>query len=517
MLDKLFRYQVHPFLQLMGLIVLAVGLPMNKVLMSIGTIWLASNIVLKADFKKYWENWTSNGTFWFILGFLALHIVGLIYTDNFNYAFHDINAKLPLFVIPIAIIAFPIKRDWVNYVLYFFLASLCLTASINLITDWSNPQVDFRSISLFGSHIRYTILVVTGILVSIHLFEIKPALRVLWLLVIALFTFYIYRSQVFSGYVSLLMLIIALAIWVIIKMNNKRFKNTLLFLLLISIISILWGGFRYFSASPDTTSFSELPEKTSLGNPYLHDTSFVWYENGNHVMSFIAEKELKKSWNSRSNIDYDTLDQKGHELKSTLIRYMASKGLTKDFDGMEKMTDQDIRNVEVGYTNINQLSHSPLQRIENLKNEIHLFRRTGDPNGNSITERMEHFRIGTKIVRDYWLIGVGTGDVQTVFNEYYEKSSSKLNEQNWNRAHNQFLTFWITFGILGFIIFLSFWYYMVMQAVSQKSLLMLGFVFITIGSFLSEDTLETQQGVTFVAFFIAISYLSNYKGSTHLN
>ena len=287
MLDKLFRYQVHPFLQLMGLIILAVGLPMNKVLMSIGTIWLASNLVLKADFKGYWENWKSSGVFWFTLGILALHLIGLVYTDDFHYAFRDINAKLPLFVIPIAVIAFPIKRSWLNYVLYFYLFSLCITTTINLITDWSNPQGDFRSISLFGSHIRFTILVVMGILVTLFLYREKRSLRILWLVVIAWFLFYVYQSQVFSGYVSLLLLLFALVTFKFIKIRRKGLKYLSLTLLIILMIWTIWGGVNFLTTQPNTNHFSELPEQTPRGNPYIHDTSFVWFENGNHVMSFI--------------------------------------------------------------------------------------------------------------------------------------------------------------------------------------------------------------------------------------
>src|SRR5690554_8185299 len=79
---------------------------MNKVLMSIGTIWLASNLLLKADFSNYWKRWKTNPIFWFILSTFVLHVLGLTFTENLAYAFRDMNTKLPLFVIPTALIAF---------------------------------------------------------------------------------------------------------------------------------------------------------------------------------------------------------------------------------------------------------------------------------------------------------------------------------------------------------------------------------------------------------------------------
>lgn len=516
MLDRLFGYKVHPFLQLLGMVVLAIGLPMNKVLMSIGTIWLASNLVLKADFRSYWKRWKTSKLFWFIVGILLLHLVGLTYTEDLNYAFRDLNTKLPLFVIPIAIIAYPIRKEWLPYILYFYLASLCITSTINLITDWTNPQSDFRSLSQFGSHIRYTILIVMGILVGLHLFQTRKKFRLLWVLIIAWLIFYVYQSQVFSGYVSLIMLILAFLIYHIFKIKKVIVKNTLLLSILVSLVLGIFFGVQFFTPHNYHTDFSNLPEKTPYDNRYLHDTAFVWYENGHHVMSYISEKELRKSWNERASIDYDSLDKNGHKIKSTLIRYMTSKGLKKDHDGMKKMSDDDVKNVEKGYTNIKQVSRSPMARLENLKNEIHLYNQTGNPNGNSITERIEHFKVGELILQDHWLFGVGTGDVQQVFNEYYSSTNTKLDRENWNRAHNQFLTFWISFGIIGFLFFSALWYYLTIKALTQKSFLALGFVFIAVGSFLSEDTIETQQGVTFIAFFLAISHLYLTNKDTRL-
>jgi O-antigen ligase len=70
------------------------------------------------------------------------------------------------------------------------------------------------------------------------------------------------------------------------------------------------------------------------------------------------------------------------------------------------------------------------------------------------------------------------------------------------RAHNQFLTFALTFGILGLLVFIAYatqtlWY----KSLSSTSYLSWIFSWIILLSFFYEDTLETQSGVTFVAFF----------------
>lgn len=507
MLDRLFGYTIHPFLQLMGLIILGFGLPMNKVLMSIGTIWLASNIILKADFKSYAQRLKESKLAWFIIAILLLHLIGLLYTDDFGYAFRDLNTKLPLFAVPLALIVYPIKKTWIKFPMISFVLSLLITSSINTYTDWVNPQADFRSISLFGSHIRYTILIVMGIVASLYI--IQQRMFTMWMLipVIGWFIFYVYRSQVFAGYVSVFMLALAVLIYFSSLIQQKGLRVLTFSTIIVALVgSIIFSSFYFFPESSQY-DFGDLPKKTANGHLYHHDTTFMWFENGEHVMSYISEIELKKEWNQRSEIDYDSLDINGHEVKATLIRYMTSKGLKKDAEGMAKMTTSDIKNVEKGYTNIRQVNHSPLARIETVRNEITQYVQTGDPNGNSFIERMEHVKVGLAIIKDHWLIGVGTGDVQQIFNDYYQKTNSKLHKEHWNRTHNQFLTFWITFGVVGFIVFIALWFWLFKTALSLRSFFVLSFTLIAVGSFLSEDTIETQQGVTFIAFFLGISHL----------
>ena len=504
MLDRLLGFKVHAFLQLLGLIILSVGLPLNKVVMSIGTIWLAANIILKSDFRSYWNNWKSSRLFSFITAILIMHLFGLFYTEDFGYALHDLNAKLPLFAIPLCIIAFPIKREWLTYVLYFYLASLFTTSCINFFVAFDSPQPDFRSMSLFGSHIRYTLLVVMGVAVTVHLILINKKLRVLWVLLIGWFLFYIYQSQVFSGYISLFALILSVFIYALLLIKSNVLKTTIAIGLLAISGLVIYLVVSLFTFEITITDFSKLEEKTPYGNLYVHDTTHSWLENGHHVMSYISEGELREEWNKRSDIDYDAWINDDEKLSFILFRYMSSLGLKKDRDGMKKMSNKDIENVELGFTNIDQVAGSPMARWGDLKNQFRIYERTGDPNGNSLTERIEHFKVGWMIVKDNWKFGVGTGDVQLAFDHYYETSGSKLNPSAWNRAHNQFLTFWITFGIFGMLLFFHLWIDLLRLSIRHVSFLSIAFVFVALSSFLLEDTIETQQGVTFVAFFLAV-------------
>jgi O-antigen ligase len=95
-------------------------------------------------------------------------------------------------------------------------------------------------------------------------------------------------------------------------------------------------------------------------------------------------------------------------------------------------------------------------------------------------------------------IGVGTGDVRDEIEKQYQIDNSILSDEYRLRAHNQFLTFLVSFGIIGLIVFVLSIIYPLFKI--TDSYLYLSFVVIALLSMLTEDTLESQAGVTFFAF-----------------
>ena len=116
-------------------------------------------------------------------------------------------------------------------------------------------------------------------------------------------------------------------------------------------------------------------------------------------------------------------------------------------------------------------------------------------------QRYEYWKTSLSIIKKHWLIGVGSGDLKNVFNEQYKESHSKLLPIWWQRSHNQFLRITAAFGIIGFIWFMISLIYPPVKSGKYKHYLYQVFFMIAIFSMLSEDTLETQAGVTFFAFF----------------
>jgi len=95
--------------------------------------------------------------------------------------------------------------------------------------------------------------------------------------------------------------------------------------------------------------------------------------------------------------------------------------------------------------------------------------------------------------------GVGTGDVKNCFADELIKEKSSLSEDHL-RAHNQFISIAIAFGIPGFLWFLFAIFYPFIKKHSYDFLFMIFFISY-LSSMLWEDSLETQIGVTIFAFF----------------
>ncbi|MGC9341984.1 MAG: O-antigen ligase family protein, partial [Bacteroidales bacterium] len=143
--------------------------------------------------------------------------------------------------------------------------------------------------------------------------------------------------------------------------------------------------------------------------------------------------------------------------------------------------------------------------------EIDGYLRGGDPSGHSIAQRIAYLNGARSIFLSHPFIGVGTGDVQSSFDRYYKKNESKLDQHYRRRAHNQYITFLITFGIVGFILSMIFLLSPVFIEKRWKDYLFIVFFFIALLSMLNEDTLETQTGVSFIMFFYCLFLFGREK------
>ena len=142
------------------------------------------------------------------------------------------------------------------------------------------------------------------------------------------------------------------------------------------------------------------------------------------------------------------------------------------------------------------------RRLDRLYFEYHMLSLGFSPNGHSLFQRLIYWKNATSIIKENWLTGVGTGDIEDAINKEYAANNHGLLKEFQLRTHNQYLTIWMSVGLIGILFCLLISIQMIKSA-KRYSLVALIYTMIVLISFFTEDTLETQAGVTFVGFFTA--------------
>lgn len=506
MFDKLTGKPIHYTIHLIACFGIVIGLPWSKIPLSLATMLMALNFLLWNNYSLAFKRWKKSPILLLFIAYLGIEWLSLVWTSDFAYALTDLRIKLPLVILPLVIVAIPITQERFKNVLYLtFLGSLCITSFLNCGTYlrwWGTADFDdIRSLSLFGSHIRYALQIVFGIVLTIRWITGKYPYKWIPIVVLSWLLWYTYFSQIVAGYIALIAVIICSTLLILHHYTAPKIKASIILIFLAVGIGFSIWTYRLLQPVPHQVDLNHLPEKTALGNTYTRDASTIHWENGYPIIAQICDKEIEPLWNKVSTIDYQTgMDHKGTSIHFTLWRYMASKGLAKDAEGFRQLTPADIRNVEKGVASILLAQGGLKARMYSIQFQL---QNPENPNGHSLLQRLEFWKAAIQIIKNNWIIGVGAGDVQHAFDAIYQKQHSKLLPENRHRAHNQFLTSWVSSGIIGFVFFLFWWGSQLWKAWQIKQYEWLCFTAICLSSFLTEDTLETQVGLTFVAFFFA--------------
>jgi len=485
-----------------------IGLPLSKFLMSVGQFVLLVSWLAEGNWKYKWNNNKSSFLFWVSVSFFILHLIGLLWTKNFEYALHDLKIKLPLLWFPLLFFTtkHTLSKKEIHVLLWLFVLSVLL-ASIVCLFVWlgltRHQVVDVRDISIFNSHIRFSLMIDLSIAFLFYYIFLENEKK--WIPLKLIFAVWLIIFLLIMQSVTGIIILFLILLYFLIR--NVFLKINLKVKILLSSIVLLFIAFGIFWIQNEVKKQFEINKqytkkvKTENNNIYYHNDLSREMENGYLVWTNISFDELEPSWNRRSDIKFNENDAKGNPISSTIIRFITSKGFCKDASGVNKLSDAEIKLIQNGVTNYLYTNQSGIKnRIHEFIYEYHSFKTNSNPSGHTMLMRLEFWKTGFKIAKNNWLIGVGTGDVQDKFNSQYKKNNSLLKKEWWKRAHNQFLTIAITFGIIGLIIFLV---YLFAPAIikNNKHDLFVVFMMISIISMLNEDTLETQAGVTFFGFF----------------
>jgi len=495
-----------------GLILLVVGVPLSKYLMSVSQMVLAGSFFLEGNYIEKFRRFFRNKAALVIVGILLMHIIGMLWTQNAAEGWKDIRIKLPILVLTVIMAGTDsLTAKQFRLVLDFFIASVFAGTMVSMavLTGIIHHTVyDIRDIFMFKiSHIRFALLTCIAIFTLLYfvLTDSSTVRKIIYSVLGAWFITFLFIAESLTGLSILFTVFVLLLIYKGLKVSNVAWRIilTAVGVLIPTIIFIQLKNIYSEYYSPRSYPI-DVNEKTANGNTFTFDLNHPDIENGYPVWVYVCQPELRKEWNAHSIYNYDSTDKRGQQIKYTLIRFLASKGWRKDSAAVQELSDKEVHSIENGIANVNYQNLSNLRaRLFEVVWEYDHFVRGGDASGHSMMQRLEFWKTAFGIIQQNPLLGVGTGDMPQSYKEQYQKMNTKLNPAYWIRAHNQYLAIAVAFGIFGLLYFLFALIYPGFAMNKMRNYFYVTFLITALLSMFTEDTLETQAGVTFFAFFNA--------------
>ncbi len=440
---------------------------------------------------------------------LLFHLIGLFFTIDFDYALKDLRTKLPLFLFPLFLsTSAPFSKKAFHRFMLFFIFSLLVATVINVWKINHLQFIDIRDVARSVSHIIFALLLALGIF-TLAFFILKRRTlpgwgRIICATLLVWFGSYLFITKSMTGLLIILIILLMFVPLLIFRIRNWWYKAALLLVIVatgtimtLSMRKVVWD---YYHVKP--VYYRDLDQITSRGNRYVHNVFNYQTENGNRTWLYVQWDELRASWNLRSRINFDSLDKKHQPIAFTIVRFLTSKGYRKDADAVERLTREEVRAIENGDANYIFMKEFRVRGwIYEFLAGYDNYRQTGNPTGSSMMQRLEYWKASLGIIERNWLTGVGTGDMNIAFEQEYLRMHTKLApDQRW-RSHNQFLSIFVGFGVFGLVWFLFAIFYPPIALKRFDDFFYLVFILIALLSMMTEDTIESQMGVTFFAFF----------------
>lgn len=514
------------YLYFIAMAIMAIALPVSEFLMSISIFGLATAWLLNGPKKNQWQAFIQNKLAWITVSIFLIEVVGLLNTSNFDYAFSDLRNKLPLLLVPIFITPAKFSNKEFKGLLALFVGSTfvgTLICFFNYQFFLKDNLVNIREVSIFISHIRFGIMINLAIFILVYY---AITFKNKWSFGLIAMAFWLGYFLLFlgsgNGYFVFAVLLLIGFFTLVFKSQYPKLGAFLglLFILFSFYLGVLsYNAYQSYFVPRDVAynNPDNIQKKNEKGHRLVSNTKSDQLQNGYFVWRNITRLELKKEWGKHADEKYLTYDLKQQLVIGTLIKYLTSKGYPKDSVGVSMLDDRDIKNVEMGYTDYQQEKWNNLEfRINQLFFQFYAMAYQKDPGGKPIVQRLLYLKAAFSIIENNFITGVGTGDIQDAFNNYYEKNESELKPQYRVRTHNQFLAFFITLGIFGFIWFSYATIYPLFIFVKNNFILAVA-QFVLLLSFLTEDTLETQAGITLYIFIIALGIIDMNRRKSEIS
>lgn len=427
-----------------------------------------------------------------------------LWSEEWAGAVHDVRIKLPLCVAALALVQAqwgsgtePIKVDGVLKAAIF--SAWAATIAIVALDAADGAPMGGREASRFISHIRF------GLWWAILLPWACAGLPKTWswaALAGALLAWSWTESLtgILAGFVT--------AVWWVPLLLGKGVRRE--GLLWPSAKATRWMGAAvmamlvmasvglYRALPTDFPDPEGLRTETPRGEPYVHRLNRRATENGHFIWTEVAWGELAASWRARMPAP------SFEEVNGRLIRFLASKGMPKDADGVAGLSDAELLAIAEGYSSVVEWKQVGwVRRWNRIRFNWGQWLDGRESSDASLLARGAYQSVAWSAIQDRQgvasvLFGCGSGEVQRVLNQAYEKHRPQWRPEQRRRPHNQFLTLWLGLGVVGVLCWVIALFGVTGFRLAHPALLVLFL------SCMFEDTLETQAGVTLAMVIIAL-------------
>jgi len=530
----MFSRNTHQTVHLICLLLAAFLMPVSVWILSVVSIVMSANWLLGGEYRRKINILRSRPGIMILLALFAMYLVWLLNTTDFHGALAELRLKLPLLFFPVvAGTTERTDRSLLRMVLLSFIAG-CLFATVAGFAALAGLMPgeirSSRELALFVPSIRLSILLCFATFSSLWLIfsdggeerqagTVGRLYKVMLAAAAAAMSYFLFRLLSVTGLVIFVLLLFLTGIFLITA--GRRVRSGIIFLAAaaaataaLTILSLSAWNRLHNPADPSVNGKRQL---TLSGRAYTHYPEETLMENGYLVWVNVCEEELRQGWNRRSLKAYDGADAAGNELRMTLVRYITAKGMPKDSAAVATLSDSDIFNIEQGYANpLYARKGSPMARAYEIAWEIDRAAGGANPSGHSLTQRPEFYRAAAGIISKHPWTGVGTGDLARAFSDEYASISSPLKPEYRLRAHNQYLTFGVTFGIPGMILAVALLLIPWLMSGGRFSYLFLVFMTVILISMFNDDTFSSFTGAAFFSYFYTLLIVTSAgKGNIH--
>ena len=469
-------------------------------------VWplLLANWVLEGNWGEKWRMARESRLLQAVVALFLLHAVGLLWTSDMGAGLHVMERLLPWLAVPLVVLTTPPPEGRARRtILSLYIGTVFVVTVIGLVRWLTIPDMPYRDIVPFISHIRFALNVCMAIFLLVvslgrrHLACNLSSVR--WVAGIALVLWFLAFLLLLRSYTAFAVLLVASL--VIVLHQRRRWLWLAVWLAVVGGIAAYVASEYHAYYRPSPLTLQPLAQYTAGGRPYEHRQDGLM-ENGNYLNNYLCHEELRLEWPRRSRVPLDSLTSSGYSVESALLRYLNALSLPKDSSGVAALSDAQVEEIGRGVANpVYEHGSMPQRMLYVIFFEYENYRCYRAVEGFSMLQRFELWNAVVHVIaRNPWT-GVGTGDLESAMEEDFRATGSPLQGSRL-MPHNEYLSLVALLGIPLFLL-LAVLFLRAAKVLRRQGLVLIVWTVAILVSFLTENTLDSLAGILFCTWFMA--------------